>query len=174
MRGGLVRAMRVVMLLALVLLSACSGCSIANDKSPYFGTTTRVGKDPHTFYTNAGGEPEYLDPGMLHDTASEALVDSLFEGLAAYGPDAEPRPAVASGWDESADHRLFRFHLRGDAKWSDGKPVTAGDFEYAWKRVLQPDTASQSASNLYVLKNGEAFNTGKLKSAKASTSVFAT
>ncbi len=167
-------AARLFLLLSLVLVSACSGCSIANDKSPYFGTTSRAGKDAHTFYVNAGGEPEYLDPGMLHDTGSESLVDSLFEGLAAYGPDGEPRPAVATNWDESEDHRFFRFHLRSDAMWTDGKPVTAGDFEYAWKRVLTPDLASQSASNLYTLKNGEAFNVGKLKSAAKGTRVVAT
>ena len=151
--------------IAFVIVAApgCSGCSIANDKSTYFGTTERKGKDPHTFYVNLGGEPEYIDPGMIHDTLSEALANNLFEGLTAYGLDAEPTPAVATSWDQSADNRLFRFHLRDDAKWSDGKPVTAHDFEYAWKRVLTPTTGAQSASNLYVLLNGEDFNRGRLK-----------
>ena len=55
------------------------------------------------------------------------------------------------------------FHLRKDAKWSDGKALTAQDFEYAWQRVLDPKTASDYASQLYYLKNGQAFNGGKAK-----------
>ena len=158
-------------LLASFVVQGCKGCSAATDGKPYYGTTSRHGKDPNTFYVNAGGEPEYIDPGMAHDTASSALVNSLFEGLAAYGPDALPRPGVAASWDESADHRLFRFHLRPDAKWTDGKQVTAHDFVYAWKRALSPALASQAASNLYSLINAEAYNLGRLKTTKAKTTV---
>ncbi len=157
---------------SLPLASGCTSCSIANDKSPYFGTIERKGKDVHTFYVNNGGEPEYLDPAMAHDTASGSLIQSLFEGLVAYGPDAEPTPAVATSWDQSSDNRFFRFHLRDDAKWSDGKPVTAHDFEYAWKRVLSPKTASQAAPNLYSLLNGEDFNLGRLKSSKSDAGLL--
>lgn len=164
----------VLAVLLSVLVEGCTGCSAATDGKPYYGTTARRGKDVNTFYVNAGGEPEYIDPGMLHDTASEALVNSLFEGLAAYGPSAEPRPAGADRWDESSDHRLFRFHLRPDAKWTDGKPVTAKDYVYAWKRVLTPATASQSASNLYSILNAEPFNLGKLKTTTKATTVRAT
>ncbi|WP_234023847.1 peptide ABC transporter substrate-binding protein [Sorangium cellulosum] len=70
---------------------------------------------------------------------------------------------VATHWEQSDDNRIFRFHLRPEARWSDGKPVTAHDFEYAWKRVLRPATASLAATNLFVLKNGELFSLGKLK-----------
>ena len=57
---------------------------------------------------------------------------------------------VATSWDKSEDNRAYRFHLRPDARWSDrAASVTAGDFEYAWKRVLTPlKTASRAASNL--------------------------
>ncbi|NUQ75061.1 MAG: peptide ABC transporter substrate-binding protein [Polyangiaceae bacterium] len=135
-------------------------------ESPYFGTTDRTGKDPATFYVNNGNEPEYLDPGSSSDAASAALILQLFEGLTAYHPeDLRPTPGVAVRWDESDDKRRLRFYLRPDAKWSDGLPVTARDFEYAWKRVLRPRTASRAAPNLYPLKNGEIFNRGKLKTA---------
>lgn len=160
------------MTVVVVATPGCSGCSVVNDKSEWFGTTDRKGKDPHTFYVNSGGEPEYIDPAMVHDSISESMANNLFEGLAAYGLDAEPTPAVAKSWDQSPDNRLFRFHLRDDAKWSDGKPVTAHDFEYAWKRVLTPVTASLSASNLYILLNGEDFNLGRLKSLAAETAVL--
>jgi oligopeptide transport system substrate-binding protein len=65
----------------------------------------------------------------------------------------------------------MRFHLRPDAKWSDGKTVVAEDFAYAWRRVLRPETGSRSATNLYALKNGELFNKGKLKATARDVSV---
>jgi oligopeptide transport system substrate-binding protein len=161
--------------LACLLLfgGLASACSRGEDDTPYFGTTARLGKDPHTLYMNNGSEPEYLDPSMVHDTASSTLAEHLFEGLATYGPDAEPSPGVALRWDQTNDNRFFRFHLDPAAKWSDGKPVTAHDFEYAWKRVLTPKTAAQSAANLYSLKNGELFNTNRLKRAKGELVVRA-
>jgi oligopeptide transport system substrate-binding protein len=151
------------------LCAALGAVSCADDtSSPYFGTTDRTGKDPTTFYLNNGTEPEYLDPGKSTDAASSALILQLFEGLTAYHPeDLRPTPGVAVRWDESEDKRRLRFYLRPNAKWSDGAPVTAHDFEYAWKRVLLPRTASRAAPNLYPLKNGEIFNRGKLKVAAA-------
>lgn len=139
------------------------GCD--GDRGAYFGTTERRGRDPHTFYVNNGTEPEYLDPGKAHDSASTTLVEHLFEGLVSMGPEGELVPGVALRWERSDDNRLYRFHLRDDARWSDGRPVTAHDFEYAWKRVLTPSTGSQSASNLHVLQNGQAFHLGRLKTA---------
>ncbi len=156
---------------ALCLL-AVSSCKPSDDASPYYGTTERHGKDIHTFYVNNFGEPEYVDPGKAHDTTSSKLILHLFEGLTVYGPDAEPTLGSASKYDKTSDSRFFRFYIRDDARWSDGKPVTAHDFEYAYKRVIDPITASQSASNLYVLKNAEHVNQGKLKVTKADTSVF--
>lgn len=152
---------RAALSAAVALLVA--GCN-ADDGNPYFGATTRPAKDVATFYTNTSGEPEYLDPGKAADTASAALIDQLFEGLASTHPgDTHPVPGVASSFERSADNRLYRFHLREDAKWSDGKPVTAGDFEYAWKRVLRPATASRLATLLHVVANGELFNRGLLR-----------
>lgn len=156
--------------LALLAL-AVSSCKPTDDASPYYGTTERHGKDIHTFYVNNLGEPEYVDPGKSHDSTSSKLIEHLFEGLVAYGPDSEPTQGASYKYDKTADSRFFRFHIRDDAKWSDGKPVTAHDFEYAFKRVVNPVTASQSASNLYVLKNAELVNQGKLKVTKGETAV---
>jgi oligopeptide transport system substrate-binding protein len=148
---------------SVALCLALAGCS-ANDTSLYFGTLSRSGKDIATFYVNNGSEPEYLDPGKATDGASTTLVVQLFEGLTTSDPrDAHPVQGVATHWEQSDDNRLFRFHLRPDARWSDGKPVTAHDFEYAWRRVLRPATASRSVANLYPLKNAERFSTGALK-----------
>ncbi len=171
--------MKLVSSASLLLVfcgAACSptACSPTDDKSPYFGTTERHGKDVHTFYVNNFSEPEYLDPGKTHDSSSSKLIQHLFEGLAAYGPDSEPVLGVALRYDKTPDSTFYRFHLRPDAKWNDGKPVTAHDFEYAFKRIIDPSTGSQSASNLYPLKNGELVNQGKLKLTKAEVVVRAT
>lgn len=154
--------------LAPLVAAAAAGCDGGGGSDAYFGTTRREGKDPDTFYVNNGSEPEYLDPGKSQDLASGALILQLFEGLTTFHPeDLRPTQGVAVRWDQSDDGRLYRFHLRPDAKWSDGTQVTAGDFEYAWKRVLAPRTASRAAPNLYALKNGELVNRGKLKAVRA-------
>ncbi|HTR97511.1 MAG TPA: peptide ABC transporter substrate-binding protein, partial [Candidatus Acidoferrales bacterium] len=74
----------------------------------------------------------------------------------------EPRPAQAYRWDVCANGLRYTFHLRPGLIWSDGEPVTAGDFVYAWRRVLSPVTASRAAGTLYPLANAEAFNRGVL------------
>lgn len=166
-RASTLSTSRGALVLSGLLAFGVASCD-GDAASPYFGTTDRTGKDPTTFYVNNGHEPEYLDPGNSSDAASSALILQLFEGLTAYHPeDLRPTPGVAVRWDESDDKRRLRFYLRPDAKWSDGLPVTARDFEYAWKRVLRPRTASRAAPNLYPLKNGEIFNRGKLKVAAA-------
>jgi oligopeptide transport system substrate-binding protein len=150
--------------LPLAALAALAACGCEDAASPYFGSTRRATTDSATFYVNAGSEPEYLDPGKCADAGCAALVTQLFEGLTRYHPDdAHPVQGVAERWEKSDDNRRFRFHLRPDARWSDGRPVTAGDFEYAWKRALSPATASRVAGTLYALKNAEAFRLGKLK-----------
>lgn len=149
---------------AIAIAAAIAGCGGGDDGSAYFGSTVRRGKEPATFYVNNGSEPEYLDPGRAADSGSGALIAQLYEGLTTYDPrDSHPIQGVAERWDQSEDNRLFRFHLRADARWSDGKPVTARDFVYAWRRVLRPATASRGAQNLYSLLNGELFNLGRIR-----------
>lgn len=131
---------------------ACA-CASGGDER-YFGATTRHGRAPTTFYLNGHDEPETLDPGRSSDRAATTLLLELFEGLAVLDPrDLHPTAGVAESWDQSSDNRLFRFHLRPDARWSDGRPVTAGDFLYAWRRVLDPAFGARMATMLYCLRN---------------------
>jgi oligopeptide transport system substrate-binding protein len=140
----------------------------------YYGTRCRSSAfDATTLHINNGNEPEYLDPTMAHDTASSALISQLFEGLTTYGHgDMRPVAAGAIAYDKSDDNRYFRFHLRPDAKWSDGKPVTARDYEYTWRRLLRPETASQAATTVYAIKNAELVNQGKLRVAKGELALL--
>jgi oligopeptide transport system substrate-binding protein len=159
---------RTVMAAALVMSSAC-----VDDTGPYFGTTDRKEKELTTLHVNNSSEPEYLDPGKCSDSASGALVVQMFEGLSVYDArTGQPTPGVAERFELSPDNRFYRFHLRKDARWSDGSRVTAHDFVYAWGRVLTPTTASRVASILYPLRNAQAFSLGQLKSTRAPTPIF--
>ncbi len=103
-------------------------------------------------------EPTALDPAMAPDAHTSCLIAHLFSGLVELSPEMDIVPDVARTWEVSEGGRRFVFHLRDDARWSDGTAVTAGDFEYAWKRVLAPDSGSPAAYLLYALKGGRAFH----------------
>ena len=74
-----------------------------------------------------------------------------------------PEPGTAERWETSEDGLVWKFHLREDAKWSNGDPVTANDFVQSYQRMLTPSLGSQYAYMLHVVKNAEAYNSGKLK-----------
>lgn len=124
-----------------------------------------AGFEPGTLRINIGAEPPSLDWGVTADTISFDVISNLMVGLTQYTNDLRCVPACASRWEVVDGGRTYIFHLRGDARWSDGKRLTAGDFEYAWKRLLNPGTAAQYAYFLYDVKNAFAFNTGKIKDA---------
>jgi len=108
----------------------------------------------------SSGEPSTIDPGLAEDLPSMAIARAAFDGLLRVDVNGEVKESIAEKYEVSPDGLTYTFTLR-DAKWSNGDPVTAHDFEFAWKRVLNPETASGYAYQLYYLKNGEAYNTGK-------------
>jgi oligopeptide transport system substrate-binding protein len=111
-----------------------------------------------------GREPESLDPAIITGQADGRIVQTIFEGLTRYNPvDASPEPGLSDRWTISEDKRTYTFHIRENAKWSTGEPITARDFVYSWLRVLNPDTASDYAGNLYYIKGAEDYNSGKTK-----------
>lgn len=107
-------------------------------------------------------EPRTIDPGLSNAVVEMNVILSNFEGLMRLGPGDVPLPGVAQTWEISKDGLTYTFHLRKNAKWSNGDPVTAADFEYAWKRALDPKLAGEYAYQLYYIKNGEAYNTKKI------------
>jgi oligopeptide transport system substrate-binding protein len=112
---------------------------------------------------NLGTEPPTLDWSLATDNASIRVIENLMEGLTEYDEALKPKPAIAERWEILDGGRRYIFHLRKDVLWSDGKPVTAGDFEFAWKRLLDPKTGAEYAYFLYDLENAEEFNAGRLK-----------
>lgn len=103
-----------------------------------------------------------IDPQIVEDVDTSSVVRSLFEGLYNSGPDGNPVPGVAESYDVNEDNTVYTFHLR-DAKWSNGEPVTAGDFVYAWQRAVDPATASNYAYfvGLVGVVNGDAIVAGE-------------
>ena len=100
-----------------------------------------------------------LDPAWRSSTEAARLIEQLFSGLVELNADLDIVPLLARSWELSEDGRQYRFHLRRDAAWSDGSPLTAHDFEFAWKRVLDPATgATESAAYLFDIKNARAFH----------------
>jgi ABC-type oligopeptide transport system substrate-binding subunit/class 3 adenylate cyclase len=116
---------------------------------------------PHPLRVTAG-DPTTLDPTMADTVISSAKIIQLFSGLVELRPDAGVVPDVAQSWQVLHDGKKYRFHLRDDVSWSDGKPVTAGDFEYAWKRVLGNQTTMTIPRLLFDVKGASAFYQGKV------------
>ncbi len=109
-------------------------------------------------------EPKALDHQLVTGVIESKLITALFEGLVADHPsqdDAAP-PGAAASWEHNEDMTGWIFHLQSEGKWSDGAPVTAHDFVFAYHRLLHPDFAGPYAEMLYFLENAEAFNKGKL------------
>ena len=92
------------------------------------------------------GEPDNLDPNRSSFSTEGAVIRQVFEPLLTFDKDLKPVPAAASGYDVSQDGKTYTFHLKQGAKWSDGQPVTAKDFAYSYKRILDPNIAAEYAS----------------------------
>mgnify|MGYP001317799187 CR=1 FL=1 len=97
-----------------------------------------------------GTEPQDLDPQAVTGTPEHKIIMGLFEGLLTEDPqDLHPVPGVAEAWDISPDGKVYTFHLRANAQWSDGTPLTADDFVQSYRRMLSPALASEYAYLLF-------------------------
>jgi oligopeptide transport system substrate-binding protein len=135
--------------LSLVLIAVFLAVALLGTVS----CTTSKGNVQEVTY-NLAQEPATIDPGK---TDEENIVPVVFEGLVCVDHKNVPQPAIAKNWTISKDRKTYIFTLR-DAYWTNGTPVTAYDFEYAWKRALSPEMASPFAYYLYNVSGGQAFN----------------
>lgn len=133
---------------------------------------------PADFTFDNGTECQTLDPAKATGNPENRVINGLFEGLLRQLPPKElkgPRentpltaePGMAESFDVSADGKTYTFHIRKDAVWSDGSPVTADDFEFSWKRMLHPETASQYTYQLFYVKGTQAFSQKKMAAGDA-------
>lgn len=112
---------------------------------------------------NGGAEPGSLDPALSRDIAGYKILMHLYEGLVMPEPrEGAPAAALAERWETSEDGKTWTFHLR-PALWSNGDPVTAGDFVYAWRRVVTPATGSGYSHRMYVVENAREIVKGEKK-----------
>ncbi|WP_167746922.1 peptide ABC transporter substrate-binding protein [Cohnella luojiensis] len=154
--------------LAGSLLAACSnnnnkgGSEASSSPSASQASQTPAEtKTPAEIRFTLASEPPSLDPALMVDAQSSIVASGLFDGLTRLNSAGEPEPAIAKDWKASDDGLTYTFNLRDDAKWSNGDPVTAHDFEYSWKRALAQETASDYAYMLFYLVNGEKYNSGE-------------
>ena len=143
----------------VVLTAVLSGCT-TSASSRYFGQTAAP-KDNVLRYVS-GGEVESLDPPISNSQPDARIYCALFEGLVDYDPKTmEPIPSIAESWELNEDGTEYLFHLRRNAKFSNGDPITANDFVYTIRRGFSPELASRNASLGYYIKYAEAYNSGQ-------------
>ena len=120
------------------------------------------GGNPKAFRVNLGTEPPSLDWSLATDHVSFNVIANLMVGLTEFDKSLRPAPVIAKSWDILEGGKRIVFHLRDDVTWSDGKKVRAQDFEYSWKRLLNPKTASEYAYILFDILNAEEYHEGKI------------
>lgn len=151
-------------LMGLSLLTGCGGDKPAEPAKE--GTETEQSGEAGTpaegavVRHNLSADPATIDPALNAAVDGAVVLSNLFEGLCRTDANDKAIPGIAEKWEVSEDGLHYTFHLR-EAKWSDGEPLKAGDFEYAWKRALAPETAAEYAYQLYYLANGEKYNSGE-------------
>lgn len=142
---------------AAVFFAHFTGCSPGK-------TRVEVGNEKQILHYGNGDEIEGLDPQTSTGVPEHNIISALFEGLVSEDPkDLHPVPGVAESWDVSDDKQVYTFHLREDAKWSNGDSITAQDFYESYKRMLDPALAAEYANMLFVVENAEDYYNGKIK-----------
>lgn len=135
-----------------------SGC-VSSASNRYWGKTAAPTDNVLRYIS--GSEPESLDPAIGTGQPEARVYMAIYEGLLEFHPKTmEPIPAIAESWEISPDGTEYLFHLRKNAKFSNGEPITAKDFVYTFRRALAPETASRNANLGYYIKNAEAYNAG--------------
>ena len=145
-----------LMLVLSAFLSACGGGGDSAD-SDKDGDAKDVAQH---LRININTEPPSLNPQLAEDSTSGTVLRQTFEGLTRIGMNDEPEMAMAEDVEISEDQKTYTFKLR-DAQWSNGDPVTAQDFEYAWKWALDPNNQSTYAYQLYYIEGAEAAHKGE-------------
>lgn len=151
-----------VLLVFSLVLSACTGGGDDADGDKEGDKDKEGGKTEQVFKANISSEPFSLNPSLANDSTSGNVLHQTFEGLTRIGEDGEPKEAMASEIETSDDLKTYTFTIREDAKWSNGDPVTAKDFEYAWKWALDPNNNANYAYQLFYVKNAEKANAGEV------------
>lgn len=137
-----------------LVLAACGFGGDSNEESSGDKSDSGSSKELNLVIPS---EPPSLHPQLATDSTSSAILINVFEGLYRLNAEGTPEAAMAESVEISDDKLTYTFKLR-DAQWTNGDPVVAGDFEYAWKWALNPENLSEYASVFYPIKGAEAYN----------------
>lgn len=143
---------------SLFLLASFVGCGSEKE-----ATASNNSAPAQKISFNLAADPKTIDPQLNTTIDGSIVAGNVFEGLYFVGIDSKTVPAAAESVTISEDGIVYTFKLRQNGKWSDGKPVTAKDFVYAWKKGLNPDTAMEYAYQLFYIKNAEKFYNHEVK-----------
>lgn len=151
-----------LMVLMAFVLAACTASEDAGEEPAENeeGTAAESG-DKKILQMNNAQEPTSFDPSIGFDAVSWSALNNLMEGLTRLDASSQPVEATAESIDISEDGKTYTFKIREDAKWSNGEPVKASDFVFAWRHMLNPETASPAAFLGYFIEGAEAYNTGE-------------
>ncbi|AXA34429.1 peptide ABC transporter substrate-binding protein [Francisella adeliensis] len=145
-------------IVSLILIAGCSNDSNSSDDA-YSGQLT---KDNNQLVVNIGTDMPSIDPQQSSDNSSSRVIEDIFEGLVDYNQKSEVIPTGASSWDISEDGKTYTFHLRKNAKWTNGDPVTAEDYVYSYRRSVTPATLTRAyASYFNPIVNAVAIQAGE-------------
>jgi len=126
-------------------------------------TPVAIGNREQILHLGNLSEPKDLDPHIVTGVTEQNILSALLEGLVAEDPcDLHPVPATAATWDVSEQGRVYTFYLRREAKWSNGDPVKAQDFVFAFNRILSPGLGAPYAYMLFCLTNAESYYRGQI------------
>lgn len=155
----------------VTLLFTAISCRVSATKEEFFGRTVPPERNILR-YVN-GAEPESLDPAISSGQPEARIYMALYEGLVEYDPKSlDAIPAIAERWDVNNDSSEFVFHLRTNARWSNGEPINAHDFVYSIRRSLTPEVESRSAGLAYPIRYAEPFNAGAVFVRDAASNQF--
>ncbi|MEY2880342.1 MAG: hypothetical protein RLZZ15_2722 [Verrucomicrobiota bacterium] len=151
---------------ALATLLAAGGCGkknpAASSAPASADASSPVASGKKILRYGNQAEPQDIDPAVVTGTPEHRLCLKFLEGLVSEDPQLNIIPGVAEKWAVSPDGLVYTFHLRADAKWSNGDAVTADDFVQSYRRMLTPALGAQYAYMLWLVVGGEDFNKGKL------------
>ncbi|RZT15492.1 peptide ABC transporter substrate-binding protein [Fictibacillus sp. BK138] len=158
------KSLLIMMLILSMMLAACSGNESSGSKGKEKGKDTGTPDssnlaEEQVLNLYASGEIPSMDSSQATDTVSFTIMNNTFEGLYRLDVENKPVPGVAKSYSVSDDNLVYTFELNENAKWSNGDPVTAHDFVYSWKKALHPDTLSQYAYIMGVVKNANGIQT---------------
>ncbi|MBK8185908.1 MAG: hypothetical protein IPK77_00840 [Cellvibrio sp.] len=138
-----------------VLIFGSSGCERK--------TLVEIGTENQVLYFSNATDITGIDPHGTNGMPEAQVITAVFEGLVAKHPETlDVIPATADKWEVSDDGMTYIFHIRENAKWSNGDPVTAHDFVNSWLRGLMPALANETVTSLFVLKMLKNFTKKKL------------